>query len=125
MDFDLGDTAEALRSEVARFSANEIAPRAADIDIANEFPADLWRKFGDLGLLGITADKDYGGANNRRQTLQTVQDERCTTLYGVPTMFITQLDSPASRASILARSALGLWPALPARSRLCAGSSIG
>jgi len=63
LDFDLGDTAEALRSEVARFSANEIAPRAADIDVSNEFPADLWRKFGDMGLLGITADEEYGGAN--------------------------------------------------------------
>ena len=63
LDFDLGDTAEALRSEVARFSANEIAPRAADIDASNEFPADLWRKFGDMGLLGITADEEYGGAN--------------------------------------------------------------
>ncbi|RYY17071.1 MAG: isovaleryl-CoA dehydrogenase [Alphaproteobacteria bacterium] len=63
LDFDLGDTAEALRSEVVRFSANEIAPRAADIDVSNEFPADLWRKFGDMGLLGITADEEYGGAN--------------------------------------------------------------
>ncbi|MGI4802048.1 MAG: isovaleryl-CoA dehydrogenase [Janthinobacterium lividum] len=63
LDFDLGDTAEALRSEVARFSVNEIAPRAADIDASNEFPADLWRKFGDMGLLGITADEEYGGAN--------------------------------------------------------------
>ena len=63
LDFDLGDTAEALRSEVARFSANEIAPRAADIDASNEFPADLWRKFGDMGLLGITADEEYGGAS--------------------------------------------------------------
>ena len=63
LDFDLGDTAEALRSEVARFSANEIAPRAAEIDVSNEFPADLWRKFGDMGLLGITADEEYGGAN--------------------------------------------------------------
>ncbi len=62
LDFDLGDTADALRDQVASFSADEIAPRAAAIDRDNDFPADLWRKFGDLGVLGITAPEEYGGA---------------------------------------------------------------
>ena len=62
LDFDLGDTVDALRDQVANFSADEIAPRAAAIDKENEFPADLWRKFGDLGVLGITAPEEYGGA---------------------------------------------------------------
>ena len=62
MDFGLGETVEALRAEVARFAAAEIAPRAAGIDASNNFPADLWRKFGALGLLGITVEEDYGGA---------------------------------------------------------------
>jgi isovaleryl-CoA dehydrogenase len=62
LDFDLGETADMLRDQVASFSADEIAPRAAEIDKTNEFPADLWRKFGDLGVLGITVDEDYGGA---------------------------------------------------------------
>jgi isovaleryl-CoA dehydrogenase len=62
LDFDLGETADALRSSVAGFAAAEIAPRAAEIDRDNEFPADLWRKMGDLGVLGITAAPDYGGA---------------------------------------------------------------
>ncbi|HWX51035.1 MAG TPA: isovaleryl-CoA dehydrogenase [Roseomonas sp.] len=61
LDFGLGETVEALRNEVARFAAAEIAPRAAEIDARNEFPADLWRKFGALGLLGITVEEEYGG----------------------------------------------------------------
>jgi isovaleryl-CoA dehydrogenase len=61
-DFGLGETADALRDSVARFAADEIAPRAADIDRENDFPADLWRKLGDLGVLGITVEEEYGGA---------------------------------------------------------------
>src|SRR3954454_6865546 len=62
LDFGLGETADALRVEVARFAAAEIAPRAAEIDARNEFPSDLWRKFGDLGVLGVTVEEEYGGA---------------------------------------------------------------
>ena len=62
LNFDLGETADAIRESVLSFSAAEIAPRAAEIDRANEFPMDLWRKFGDLGVLGITVPEEYGGA---------------------------------------------------------------
>jgi isovaleryl-CoA dehydrogenase len=61
-DFGLGETTEALREQVRRFTADEIAPRAAEIDRSNDFPADLWRKMGSLGVLGITAGEAYGGA---------------------------------------------------------------
>jgi len=61
--FDLGETVDMLRRTVREFAAEEIAPRAAEIDRSNEFPMDLWRKFGDLGLLGITAEEEYGGAH--------------------------------------------------------------
>ncbi len=61
-DFGLGEDIDMLRDQVARFAADEIAPRAAEIDSSNEFPMDLWRKFGDLGLLGITVGEEYGGA---------------------------------------------------------------
>jgi isovaleryl-CoA dehydrogenase len=61
LDFGLGDDITALREMVQRFAAAEIAPRAAQIDRDNEFPADLWRKFGDLGLLGVTVEEEFGG----------------------------------------------------------------
>jgi isovaleryl-CoA dehydrogenase len=60
--FDHGETLALLRDSVREFARKEIAPRAAEIDRANEFPADLWRKFGALGLLGITAEEEYGGS---------------------------------------------------------------
>ncbi len=62
LDFGLGETADMLRHQVANFAADEIAPRAAAIDRDNDFPADLWRKFGDLGVLGLTVSEEYGGA---------------------------------------------------------------
>ena len=62
LDFGLGETADMIRDTVRGFTADEIAPRAAAIDADNEFPSDLWRKFGDLGLLGVTVPEADGGA---------------------------------------------------------------
>ncbi|NLO78871.1 MAG: isovaleryl-CoA dehydrogenase [Xanthomonadaceae bacterium] len=62
LNFDLGEELDMLRETVAAFAAKEIAPRAAEIDASNEFPADLWRKLGELGLLGITVEPEHGGA---------------------------------------------------------------
>src|SRR5512141_53549 len=56
-----GESIDMLRATVRQFAAAEIAPRAADIDRSNQFPMDLWRKMGDLGLLGITVEEEYGG----------------------------------------------------------------
>src|SRR4051812_42922543 len=62
LDFGLGEDLDSLRELTRRFAQDKIAPIAGDIDRQNEFPAHLWREFGALGLLGITADPDFGGS---------------------------------------------------------------
>jgi isovaleryl-CoA dehydrogenase len=61
-DFGLGEDIDLLRETVAAFAADRIAPRAGDIDAKNEFPRDLWPQLGELGLLGITVEEQYGGS---------------------------------------------------------------
>jgi len=63
LDFNLGETIDMLRNTLRDFCAAEIAPRAAEIDRQNEFPADLWKKLGDLGVHGMTVEEEYGGTN--------------------------------------------------------------
>ncbi len=62
LNFALGDTIDMLREQVQAFVAAELAPRAATIDQDNLFPADMWKKFGEMGLLGVTVSEEYGGA---------------------------------------------------------------
>jgi isovaleryl-CoA dehydrogenase len=62
LDFDLGETADMIRDTVAGFAQAEIAPRAAEIDRTDEFPRDLWPRMGELGLLGITVEEEWGGS---------------------------------------------------------------
>jgi isovaleryl-CoA dehydrogenase len=63
LNFGLGEEIDMMRDMVRQFSENEIAPRAAQIDKDNEFPNDLWQKFGELGLLGMTVPEEYGGSD--------------------------------------------------------------
>jgi isovaleryl-CoA dehydrogenase len=63
MDFQLGADIDALRAAVHDFAQAEIAPRAAEIDRTDQFPMDLWRRLGDLGVLGITVGEEFGGAD--------------------------------------------------------------
>ena len=63
LNFQLGEDIDALRDAVRDFAQAEIAPRAAEADHTDQFPMDLWQKFGDLGVLGITVGEEYGGAN--------------------------------------------------------------
>jgi isovaleryl-CoA dehydrogenase len=62
LNFDLGDTADMIRDSVRSFSSDNIAPIADEIDKTNKFPRELWPKLGDLGVLGITVEEEYGGA---------------------------------------------------------------
>jgi isovaleryl-CoA dehydrogenase len=61
LDFDLGENADMIRETTARFAADQIAPLAAEIDRSNDFPRQLWPQMGALGLLGVTADEEFGG----------------------------------------------------------------
>src|SRR3954468_7764201 len=61
-NFDLGDTADAIRETVRDFAQEKIAPRAEEIDRTNQFPRDLWPQMGALGLHGITVEEEYGGS---------------------------------------------------------------
>ena len=61
-NFDLGETADLLRDSISAFTFNEIAPRASEIEAANDFPQDLWRKLGEIGVLGVTVEEKYGGS---------------------------------------------------------------
>ena len=61
-DFGLGETADALREQVQRFAADQVAPIAAEIDKTDRFPRELWPKMGELGLHGITVEEEYGGS---------------------------------------------------------------
>jgi isovaleryl-CoA dehydrogenase len=63
LNFGLGETINLLREQVNEFAAREIAPIAAEIDQTNEFPNHLWKKFGDMGLMGITVSEEYGGVD--------------------------------------------------------------
>ncbi|TXI34698.1 MAG: isovaleryl-CoA dehydrogenase, partial [Aquipseudomonas alcaligenes] len=63
LNFGLGETIDMLRDSVRHFAQAELAPRAAQIDRDNEFPMDMWRKFGDMGLLGMTVQEEYGGTD--------------------------------------------------------------
>lgn len=63
LNFNLGNTADMLRESVDQFARSQIAPQASEIDRSNQFPDELWIKMGQLGLLGITVDEEYGGSS--------------------------------------------------------------
>jgi isovaleryl-CoA dehydrogenase len=85
LNFDLGEHVDMLRDQVMTFAADEIAPIAAEIDKTDEFPRHLWPKMGDLGLLGITVEEEYGGAGMGylEHTVATEEIHRASGAVGV------------------------------------------
>ena len=63
LNYDLGEDIDMLRNTVQQFAQSELAPRAEQIDRDNEFPMDMWKKFGEMGLLGVTVKEQYGGSD--------------------------------------------------------------
>ncbi len=61
MRFDLGEDIHALQEQVHRFAQDQIKPLAAEVDRSNKFPAHLWKSMGDIGVLGVTVEEEFGG----------------------------------------------------------------
>ncbi len=75
LNFALGEDIDMLRDTLAHFASKEIVPRAGEIDRTDQFPMDLWKKFGDLGMLGMTVSEEYGGANLGYTTHMVAMEE--------------------------------------------------
>src|SRR5260370_37901978 len=92
-DLGLGETADALREQVQRFSAAEVAPIAAEIDKTDRFPRELWPRMGELGLHGITVEEGYGGTEGADLApVQSAWGRRPRSArHGVPSTPPTQL----------------------------------
>lgn len=121
LDHDLGEEIDMLRDVVYRFAQAEIAPRASDIDTSNAFPADLWQKMGDLGLLGVTVSEEYGGSEMGYLAHVVAMEEisRASASVGLSygahsNLCVNQIDKNGSHAQKLKY--------LP---KLCSGEHIG
>ena len=85
LNFALGETTDMLRKSVQDFAQREIAPRAAEIDHKNQFPSDLWKKLGAMGLLGITVEEEFGGSglNYLQHTIAMEEISRASASVGL------------------------------------------
>jgi isovaleryl-CoA dehydrogenase len=134
LDFMLGEDIEALRDAVRTFSEAEIAPRAAEIDRSDRFPMDLWRKMGELGVLGITVPEEYGGANMGYLAHMIAMEEisRASASVGLSygahsNLCVNQIKrngSPAQKAKYLPRLISGEHVGALAMSEPGAGSDV-
>jgi len=134
LDFQLGADIDALRDAVRDFAQSEIAPRAAEIDRLDQFPMDLWRKMGDLGVLGITVGEEYGGANMGYLAHMVAMEEisRASASVGLSygahsNLCVNQIKrngSQAQRAKYLPKLISGEHVGALAMSELGAGSDV-
>lgn len=134
LNFDLGEDLDMLRDAVRDFALAEIAPRAAEVDRSDQFPMDLWRKFGDLGVLGMTADEEYGGAKMGYLAHMVVMEEisRASASIGLSygahsNLCVNQINrngTPAQKAKYLPKLISGEHVGALAMSEPGAGSDV-
>jgi isovaleryl-CoA dehydrogenase len=134
LDFDLGEDVDALRDTVRAFAQREVAPRAREIDRSDRFPADLWRKFGELGVLGVTAPEEYGGANMGYLAHMIAMEEisRASAAVGLSygahsNLCVNQIcrnGNPAQKQRYLPRLISGDWVGALAMSESGSGSDV-
>ena len=112
LDFGLGETHDLLRQTLQSFCAQEIAPRAAQIDRENAFPPDLWRKLGELGLHGMTVAEEYGGSamGYLAHIIAMEEISRASAAVGSPTGRIRTCASTRSTATAPRRKSASTCP---------------
>jgi isovaleryl-CoA dehydrogenase len=130
----LGETYDALRESVRQFAQREITPIAAQIDKENTFPHHLWRKLGDLGVLGITAEEEYGGANMGylAHTIAMEEISRASASVGLSygahsNLCVNQISlngTPSQKARYLPKLITGEHVGALAMSEVSAGSDV-